>query len=86
MAFEQRDMSGVLFKNDRKEKPAQPDYRGEIAINGQTFRIAGWVKEGAKGKFLSLAAQAKQDQPVANGASRSADDEIPFAPGVAVIS
>jgi hypothetical protein len=73
---QQRDMSGILFRND-KSKPAQPDYRGEITINGQSFRLAGWVKAGAKGKFLSLAAQAKDDQPV-NGASRGADDGIPF--------
>jgi hypothetical protein len=50
---EQRDMSGSLSKNTRKEKPSHSDYTG-FMIEGRKYWLNGWVKDGEKGKFLSL--------------------------------
>jgi hypothetical protein len=56
MAFEQKDNSGALFRNDKKEKPSQPDHTGTAKIGGKEYRISAWVKEGKSGKkFFSLA-------------------------------
>jgi hypothetical protein len=49
-----RDMSGALFRNQRKEKDAQPDYNGDVTIAGVKYRLAGWLKDGKNGKFLRL--------------------------------
>lgn len=57
-----RDMSGALSKNMDKSKENQPDYRGEIVIHGTKYRLAGWIKDGANGKFLSLAAKEDDRQ------------------------
>ena len=57
----QRDNTAVLFRNDRKTDDRQPDYRGEALVNGQPFKIAGWLKEGKSGKFLSVAFTPKED-------------------------
>ena len=63
MAFEQRDNSGALFKNERKERDNHPDYTGNAMIDGREYWISAWVKDGAKGKFFSFAFKAKDDKP-----------------------
>lgn len=55
----QRDNSGVLFKNDRKDSDKHPDYRGSVTINGVDYWISGWRKDGQRGAFISLAVQEK---------------------------
>lgn len=53
------NLRGVLFKNDRKEKDSHPDYKGSCEINGEEMWLSAWIKEGQKGKFISLSFQAK---------------------------
>lgn len=88
MAYEQRDNSGSLFKNDRKDKPNQPDYTGNGMVDGVEVRLSAWIKEGRKGKFLSVAFTPKDDQSQDDYGSRTQaqrrpappdlDDDIPF--------
>ena len=77
----QRPGSGILFKNDRKTEDG-PDYIGECNIDGTEFLLGGWVKEGAKTKFLSLSIRPKTDtaKPQRTYAQRrdDMDDAIPF--------
>jgi hypothetical protein len=82
MAFEQRDNSGALFPNDRKEQDNHPDRTGTAMIGGVEYWVSGWIKDGAKGKFLSMSfkpkdAKPKQDKPRGAGQAM-VDDQIPF--------
>ena len=63
MAYVPKDMSGSLFKNDRKERPTHPDYKGSAILNGIDYWVSAWVKESQNGKkFLSMAFNPKQEQ------------------------
>ncbi len=59
----ERDNSGVLFKNDRKESDNHPDYRGGVTVNGVEYYLSAWIRTSKKdgGKFMSLALQQKSE-------------------------
>ena len=91
MAYQPKDGSGSLFKNDKGENPARPDYRGDIMLGGVLYEVSGWIKPKTSNpseKFLSLAGKPKeqqQAQPVARQAVKQApaanfDDleDLPF--------
>lgn len=85
MAYEPKDGSGALFKNDKGDNASRPDYRGDLMIGGKTYELAAWIKEGGKGKFMSLSAKPKEaaKQTAAKPASTAStrvgpDDSIPF--------
>lgn len=49
MAYETKEMTGALFVNENKEHDRQPDYTGNIKINGKLWRLAGWKTESRGG-------------------------------------
>jgi hypothetical protein len=56
----QREGSGILFRNDKKEVGStQPDYTGSATIGGVEYRLSAWVKQGNAGKFMSLSLTPK---------------------------
>lgn len=83
MAFEQKDGSGALFKNDKKGNDRAPDYRGDANVNGELVEIAAWIKEGKNGKFMSLSFKPKEArrEPYEDEKQKDRDldlDDIPF--------
>ncbi len=93
MAFEQRPGNGALFKNTKKgDNPKAPDYTGNaLSPSGEHFELSAWIKEGTKGKFMSIALEPKfepqqsevrQQSKSYGGAPKGdfsdIDDEIPI--------
>jgi len=76
-----RDNSGALFKNDRKEKEGHPDYRGEITVAGTAYWISAWLNQSQKGtKYMGLKVTAKEEMPAKPEPSptNDLDDDLPF--------
>lgn len=88
MAYQQRENSGAVFVNDKKEKGSQqPDRKGDALIGGVEYWVSGWLKKTNSGdQFLSLSFTPKEDRggqrPAQQSRSAAAtpDEEIPFAP------
>lgn len=56
MPFEIKPGQGTLHKAEKANERA-PDYTGQLNIEGKLYRLAGWIKEGKAGKWLSLSAE-----------------------------
>jgi hypothetical protein len=67
---QQRDNSGVLFRNDDKKSEKSPDYTGSAMIDGVEKRLAAWIKEGRKGKFMSLSFSEPKERATPESAER----------------
>lgn len=89
MAFEQRDNSGILGKNGRREKDTHPTHTGQCTIDEKQYWISAWVKDGRDGsRFFSLAFKPKMERdyqgapanpPAQTGAHADGfDDSVPF--------
>ncbi len=76
MAYELKDGQGSLFRADKGGNEKKPDYEGKANIGGTVYRIAGWLKEGSKGKWLSLNIELPRAAQPAGGGKREAPTPI----------
>lgn len=87
MAYEQRDNTGSLFKNDRKETDSHPDYKGSALLGGVEHWMDAWINEARDGsKYMSLKFKRKESaqtgsyakQEPQSAAGFGEDDRPPF--------
>lgn len=89
MAFEQRDNTGSLFKNEGdKKKERGPDYSGTCMVGGVEYYFDGWIKAAETGrKWMSFSFKPKGQAPQKpakapakpQGGFSDMDSDIPFA-------
>lgn len=61
MSYEQKDNSGSMWPNEKKEKDSHPDRTGSIMVDGKEYWINGWLKKTQEGKpWLSLSVKPKE--------------------------
>jgi len=89
MAYEQKDNSGSLFKNDKREKDTHANARGSALIDGVKYWIDAWTNEAKDGskyqslKFKRADERAKEirssyDEPDTRSGAELTDDDLPF--------
>lgn len=79
--METKTNTGAIFKNDKKTKETQPDYRGKVNVNGKEMEIALWFKESSKGtKYFSCSFSEPyvNDQPKQVHTQIIEKDDLPF--------
>lgn len=61
MAYEMKDNSGSLFKNDKREKDTHAHARGSAMIDGVEYYVDAWTNTTSKGdKYQSLKFKRKE--------------------------
>jgi hypothetical protein len=83
--FEQRENSGSLFKNDKREKDTHAHARGSALIGGVEYYIDAWTNESNDGsKYQSLKFKRKDQassgtpRPQPDAFDTDLDDDVPF--------
>jgi hypothetical protein len=81
---DQKDMSGVLFKNDRRRDGKQdPNLQGSCTIDGRRYWISAWTNTMQRGerrgeKYIALSFRSAEERHERELVARRDDDEIPF--------
>jgi hypothetical protein len=85
MAYEQKNLRGALFKNERREREEQPHYKGTCMIDGVLYRQSAWLTKAASGlTYMSLSYTKASDLPGGRASPQIANDlelddqDIPF--------
>ena len=83
MAYEQRDLTGSLFKNDRKETDSHPNAKGSALINGVEYWMDAWTntdRNGNKYQALKFKPKDASASPRASAPAHDVDldDDVPF--------
>lgn len=83
MAYEMKELSGSLFKNNKREKDTHPNATGSCLINGVEYWVSAWTKEDKNGnKWQSLAFKPKDEKQESKPQVKKGGfedlEEIPF--------
>ena len=80
--------SGMLARNDRKEKDSQPNFTGSLNVAGTDYWLSAWVNDGKPGsqmegkKYFSIKINPKDapqsSTPRSYASDGIASDDIPF--------
>lgn len=82
MAYETRELSGSVFKNNRKERETHPDLTGEAKIEGKLYWVSAWKKKTKNGDdWFSFSFKEKDFSPAKQAVEsnqQDLSDDIPF--------
>lgn len=80
MAYEQRDMNGSLFKNNKREKDTHPNAQGTAMIDGVEYYVSAWTKKDKNGNPWQSLAFKRKDANSGSTRERGASTQKPNQP------
>ena len=83
MAYELRENSGSIFKNEKKETEQHPNATGTVLIAGVEYWVSAWTKRDKNGQpWQSLSFKPKEAKAAPKAAPQTTagdyDDDIPY--------
>jgi hypothetical protein len=80
------NMTGVMSRNERRERDTQPEFTGNATIDNVDYFVDAWVnerKDGSGRKFFKMKFKRKDQQQNTAGRPRGSgreivDDEVPL--------
>ena len=85
MAYEQKDNSGSLFKNEKKETENHPNATGSALIGGVEYWVSAWTKRDKNDKPWQSLSFKPKDAAKSAGPTKSKpawkedfDSDVPF--------
>jgi len=81
--YETKDLSGVLFANDKRTKETQPNAKGSALIDGVEYWVSAWTNTSSKGvKYQSLKFERKSEvfdnTQEMHQHAKDLEDDVPF--------
>ena len=80
--FVQKELSGSMFKNQKKLTDNHPNMNGSALIDGVEYWLSAWTKTDKNGNKWQSLSFTKKDQPKtreqAEKAAADMDDDLPF--------
>jgi|TARA_X000001388_G_scaffold77612_1_gene79468 uncharacterized protein (DUF736 family) len=71
--------SGVLFANQYKEQgDSRPDFVGNINVDGNQFKLAGWKNVSQGGKRYISVKVSEDTQEGQQEQKKQSEEELPF--------
>ena len=84
MAFEHRENSGALFRNQKRDSEKHPNAVGSALIGGVKYRVSAWTKldkNGQKWQSLAFQVDAHSSPPAPepnNNPVAEIESDVPF--------
>lgn len=78
MAYEQKELTGSTFKNDKQGNESRPDTTGSCLIEGVKYYMSGWLNNaGTDKQFISWKFK-RTDEAQKKTTPINLEDGIPF--------
>ncbi len=73
---EQKDFTGVLFKNDKRtEENNWPHYTGTMTVDGKQYWLSSYINKSKEGNtFMSLSLKPKEG----GSQGQTSSEDLPF--------
>lgn len=75
---EQKELTGVLFKNEKRDKDTSPLYMGKCTIEGKLYYISSWVNKSNDGTKQFMSLRFSEPKSVETNDPIIPDDDLPF--------
>lgn len=76
--YQQMELTGALFHNDKPNGPDSPYYLGSVTVEGVKYWVSGWINTAQSGKRYVGLKLRPVDEAAPAPTDEQGGDDIPF--------